>query len=258
MSSGNHQQPQASGTRRSLESILDLLEVSDKKTLEQIAINVTHELNQPLTALLTYLQACLRMLEHNPGDRPDGDIPVMLRKAISEVRRADDIMTRLRDYAETVREYRTSTDPNTIVRAACRLVRTDAANDGIMPVCELQPDLPPVPVMRYQILLVLINLLQNSLQALKRSITRKILIRTSMHDDDHIEIMVQDTGPGMDPEILQNHLLSLTEGNQGSMGIGLTLCKSIINEHGGKLWIEPGPEGGAGVHFTLPVTARDP
>ena len=257
MSSDNHTEQHPSETRHALESVLDFLQVSDKKTLEQIATNVTHELNQPLTALLNYLQACLRILESNPGNS-DGDIPVMLRKAISEVRRADDIMTRLRDYVETGQGHKTSKDPNTIVRNACKLVRTDAANDGIVPVCELQPDLPPVLVESNQILLVLINLLQNSLQALKRSVTRKILLRSSLHDDDFVEITVQDTGPGMNPEILQNHLLSLTEGKQGSMGIGLTLCKSIINEHGGRLWIEHGPEGGAAVHFTLPVMTRTP
>ena len=257
MSSDNHKQPQPSEPRYALESILDLLQVSDKKTLEQIATNVTHELNQPLTALLNYLQACLRILETNPGS-PEGDIPVMLRKAIGEVRRADDVMTRLRDYVETGQGQKNSTDPNTIVRTACKLVRTDAGNDGIVPVCELQPDLPPVLIESNQILLVVINLLQNSLQALKRSVTRKILLRTSMHDNNHVEIIVQDTGPGMNPEILQNHLLSLTEGNQGSMGIGLTLCKSIINDHGGRLWIERGPDGGAAVHFTLPVSARTP
>ena len=257
MSSGIHKQPRPPETRQALESVLDLLHLSDRKTLEQIATNVTHELNQPLTALLAYLQACLRLLESNAGN-PGVDIPAMLRKAISEVHRADSIMTRLRDYVETSQGYKTSVDPNSIVRSACRLVGTDAANDGIVPVCELQPDLPPVLVETNQILLVLINLLQNSLQALKRSVTRKILLRSAMFGDDQIEITVQDTGPGMNPEILQNHLLSTAEGKQGSMGIGLTLCKSIINEHGGRLWIERSPEGGAAVHFTLPVTAGSP
>ena len=194
MSSGIHKQPRLPETRQALESVLDLLHLSDRKTLEQIATNVTHELNQPLTALLAYLQACLRLLESNAGN-PDVDIPAMLRKAISEVHRADSIMTRLRDYVETSQGYKTSVDPNSIVRSACRLVGTDAANDGIVPVCELQPDLPPVLVETNQILLVLINLLQNSLQAIgKNNPQGKIAIRTRLVDSS-IDLVVVELRP---------------------------------------------------------------
>ena len=256
MSSGNFKQPQTThpGHLEITESLLDLLRISDKKILEQISSSLAHELNQPLTALLNYLQACLILLEKR-GDQTE--LTGMLGKAVIEIRRLDDIITRLRDYVEVEQIVRNREDINAIVNIAYELVIPALRKEEIASVCELQPDLPMVAVDRNLILLVLLNLLQNSVQALKRSITRRILIRTCMHEDRYIELTVQDTGPGVDPDILQSRFFTLSATRQGVMGIGLTLCQSIIDDHGGRLWAEANPEGGAGFHFILPVVAGD-
>lgn len=256
MSSSDRKQPETplADSRTVTRQLMELLRVSDKKILEQFGTGFAHELNQPLTALLNYLQACMRVVESDRG-RTDTDITGMLRKAINEARRADEVITRLRDYVDAAGDYKTRENLNDILRFACQLVRTTSENKDIDTVCELQSDLPPVFVDRLQLLLVLINLLQNSIRALERSIRRNILIRSNRHDDHYIEVTVQDTGPGVDPDILHNYLFSMPQGRQGGMGIGLSLCKSIIEEHGGRIWVEPAPEGGAGFHFTLPVTA---
>jgi len=258
MKSGKSKQPGGNPTENQHASgpLMELLRISDIKIMEQFSTSITHELNQPLTALLNYLQASLRILENNSLGNTE-DVPGMLRKAINEAKRADNVITRLRDLVEADRDYKTREDLNAILQLACEMVRTSSGNKGIETTCELQPDLPPVNADRLELLLVLINLLQNSMRALDRSILRKILIRSCTFDEDHLEVTVQDTGPGVNPEILRRDFFSIPEGKQVSMGLGLTLCKSIIDAHGGRLWVESGPEGGASFHFTLPIISGD-
>lgn len=238
------------------DTAVELLRVTEKQVLEQVIINLNHELNQPLTALVNYIQTCLRLLERRADDT-EKEIAGMLHKALNETRRADDIITWLRERVETGLEIKSSEDLNAVVRTACELVSPPAAKDGIETTCDLQPDLPRVFVDRNLILLVLINLLQNSLQALKKCVRRRIVIRTRLNKNNQAEIMVQDTGPGVDPKILNKHFFSVPDMKRCGMGIGLTVCQSIIDGHGGRLWVQPNPEGGARFHFSLPATVKD-
>lgn len=258
MSSGSCAQPgpcqTATGTNS--DTAVKLLRVTEKQVLEQVIINLNHELNQPLTALVNYLQASLRLLERS-AENTEEEVAGMLHKALNETRRADDIITWLRERVETAHEVKNNEDLNNVIRTACELVSPTGAKDGIETVCELHPNLPPVFINRNLILLVIINLLQNSLKALKKSVRRRIVISSHLQGSEKAEVVVQDTGPGVDPKILDKHFFSLPDTRHGGMGIGLTVCQAIIDEHGGRLWVKANPDGGAGFHFTLPAILKD-
>ena len=256
MSSGPCVQPEQCPTAADPNTAVELLRVTERQVLEQVIINLNHELNQPLTAMVNYIQASLRLLERRADNR-EAEVAGMLHKALNETRRADDIITWLRERVEIGHEIKSSGDLNEVVRTACAMISATAAKDSIETTCELHPELPRVFINRNLILLVLINLLQNSLQALKKSVRRQIIISTSLHGTNSVEIMIQDSGPGVDPKILNKHFFSQPDTRRNGMGIGLTVCQAIIDGHGGRLWVKVNPAGGARFHFTLPAIVKD-
>ena len=245
-----------SGRRDSEKRIRDLqnelLYASRMSTIGELGTALAHELNQPLTALANYVHACRRMIDGG-GTAIRDELSRLMDKAISEADRAASIIVHLRNYFE---EGSLETDPtniNVIILDACALIRSEAEKRNVNIQCELEEDLPLVLIDRIQIQQVLFNLLNNSLQALEHWVKREIVIRTSKTSQSHVEVIVQDSGPGIESDLLLQRFKNVFSKDKKGMGVGLSICRSIIDAHGGEFWQTGNPGGGATFHFTVPV-----
>lgn len=234
----------------------ELHHVSRLSTMGEMATGLAHELNQPLTAMMNYVRASRRMLEGAAGEPSDKTYEYM-DKAIAQADRAGQIIRRLREFVTTGEGDRRLEDVNTIVEEASALALTDTAEMGIAIDYDLADRLPAVLIDKIQIQQVVFNLVRNSFEALADSEQRQVEIKSSRSGDDAVEIAVSDNGPGLPPEISEQLFQPFVTTKAKGMGIGLSICRSIIDAHGGRLWAKSGPDGGAAFHFTVPVAAKD-
>lgn len=222
-----------------------------------MASAIAHELNQPLTAVASYAQACLRMLGSVQGGPPElGDA---MRKLVAQTLRAGEIIRHVRGFLRKEEPRRANADINEIVRAAAGFEAFEAGHEKVDIVFDLADDLPQVSLDRVQIEQVALNLVRNAVQALvgARSRRRIVTVRTRAGGRGFVEVAVSDTGPGIPVEIMQRLFEPFTTARPDGMGLGLSICRSIIDAHGGKLSVGDGPDGGATVRFTLPVAEPD-
>jgi signal transduction histidine kinase len=178
------------------------------------------------------------------------------KKAVAQVERAADVVRHLRALVRLDRSNRAPCRFEQIVEEALELCRPDLDRTHVTVRTDIAPDLPRIMIDLLQIEQVLINLLRNAIEAIGNS-RGSVLIAAKPFDAEFIEIRVVDTGPGFPPTLLESAFLPLSSSKAEGLGIGLPLCRSIVEAHGGKLWIDDGSKGGA-VHFTLPIakTAR--
>ncbi|MBN1189397.1 MAG: PAS domain S-box protein [Dehalococcoidales bacterium] len=228
--------------------------VSRVNTLGELAASIAHELNQPLTAIMTNAQTILRIL--NRGQGHHGEIKDILEDIISDDRRAGDIIRRMREPLKRDQLTMELLDLNHLINEIYQLVRNDAAISGVRIDLALASGLPLIRGDKTQLQQVLLNLMVNALDAVKEQNTgeRKIEIRSSAGKDRRlIRVEIKDTGPGI-TETNRAHLFELFSSTKpNGLGVGLSICKRLIHDHGGRIWQENLPEGGAGFIFTLPV-----
>ncbi len=232
----------------------EIAHVSRQSAMSELAADLAHELNQPLSATSNFLAAARMLIAKGEGtDR----IVDMLRMASEQTQRAGEIIRRMRAFmARGEVEMRTESVERTI-RDAVDLVLVGTGQFHIRVHYELAADAPFMFADRIQVQQVLVNLLRNSMEALRTSGTQERVITISSHklNEGMIEMAVSDSGPGIPPHVLE-HLFSrftTTKGNGGGMGIGLSISKRIIEAHGGTLSADNRPEGGARFRFTLPA-----
>lgn len=221
-------------------------------SMGELAAAIAHELNQPLMAAGTYTR-----LVNDAIGSPRADAAAVAetaKKAVLQVERAAEVVRRLRALVRLDRSSRAPYGVEQIVKEAIALCQPDIdridANVSVL----LPSDLPPVMVDILQIEQALLNLLRNSIQAIgeTKHSHGTIAIEASAADDDFVEVTVRDSGPGFPPSLLDNPFLPFSTTKPEGLGFGLPLCKSIIEAHGGQLWLD-GSSPGAAVHFTLPV-----
>ena len=218
----------------------------------EMAAGLAHELNQPLAAIVTYSEACIRLL-HSGGASTDKLIGT-LEQVVAQGQRASEIIRRLRSFTRKTALQRLPVNVNALIREAVDFIGAEARQREVSLQLELTDGLPPVEVDPIQIQQVLVNLMRNSLEAMStiEPSQRTLTIRTTLAASDAITVAVCDTGPGLAAEV-RNQLFHpfLTTKPQG-MGLGLSISKSIIEAHGGQLWATSDPGHGALFHFTLP------
>lgn len=229
----------------------ELLRVSKMSALGELGTAVAHELNQPITAVMNYVQASRRLLAGGGGSAPE-EVLGLMDEAVSEAERAGTILRHLRGLVEKDELHRTGQDLNEVVREAARLALADAAEESIHASFDLENNLPLVLIDRIQIQQVIFNLVRNAVQALEWSQRREITIKTYRSGDAAMEVVVQDTGPGVGAEIVDHLFTKYFSTKEHGMGVGLSICQSIIDAHGGRIWATATPEGGATFHFTVP------
>jgi two-component system sensor kinase FixL len=241
-------------SERRLVEIQDQLRHMSRVTdMAEMASAIAHELNQPLTAIVNYVEACRRLMEK--GDLPIPErIQGYMEKAVGQAARAGDIIRHLREFLKKGEASRTPMSINPVVEEASALALIGAAENGIRVFMELNENLPQVMVDKIQIQQVVLNLVRNSVEALCHSTKRELRIRT-IQDQGMILVSVEDTGPGLPDAVSSRLFQPFVTTKPHGMGIGLSICRSIIEAHGGRLWATTASEVGTTFSFTLPVYA---
>jgi two-component system, LuxR family, sensor kinase FixL len=238
--------------RRLHELQAGLLHVSRLRSMGQMAAALAHELNQPLTATANYVRAALRLLS---AAEPNLErVRQAMSNAVEQTMRSGEIIRRLRAFVARGEVSRHPEDVATLIEEASALALVGAKERGIKVMIRLEPDLPPVAVDRVQIQQVLLNLIRNAVEAMETSEARELTLATAVQDT-WVQISVGDTGGGVPAEIEARLFQPFVTTKPEGMGIGLSVCRTIIEAHGGRLWVESDPDKGSIFHFTLPRQA---
>ena len=230
----------------------ELIHLSRWNTMGMMASTLAHELNQPLTASVNYVRAARRILDAEAG--APARAAEFLDKAVSETKLASGIIRSLREFIDKRETSRTPENLNKVVEEALALSQAGAPGAQIRLAVSLEPLLPPVLVDKIQIEQVLLNLIRNALDAMEQSPVREIAITTAPDEAGFVRVSLADSGPGIAPEIAAKLFQPFVTSKEKGMGIGLTICQSIIEAHGGRIWAESG--NGAVFHFRLPAASR--
>ena len=230
----------------------ELIHVSRLSAMGTMASTLAHELNQPLTVIANYLEAGRELL-----DAGGAEAATLLREAIeestSEALRAGKIVRRLRDFVARGEVERRVEDLPRLIDEASRLALIGARERGVRAFFELAPDITTVTVDRVQIQQVLVNLIRNAIDAVAGQEVRDITISTCALDNAMVEVSVADTGPGLSPDIAARLFQAFATTKPAGMGLGLSICRTIVEAHRGHIRAEPRPTGGTVFRFTLPV-----
>jgi two-component system, LuxR family, sensor kinase FixL len=234
----------------------ELLHVSRLSEMGEMASGLAHELNQPLTAIINYLQACRRLFpDATLAER--GRVGELIEKAIAQAERAGQIIQHLRRFIARGETEHTAEDIGKVVEEAAHLALIGANERGIKASLDLAEGLPPVLIDRIQIQQVIINLVRNSVDALSEAGRGEVTVSTTRAAPGMVEIEVRDTGPGLKEEVVRRLFQPFVTTKPGGVGIGLSICRTIVEAHDGKLWASDNPGGGTIFHLTLPLAASD-
>jgi nitrogen fixation negative regulator NifL len=222
-------------------------------TVGEMASGLAHELNQPLCAIANYSNACLRMTG-SAQDKPS-EIVNALKQIIVQAERAGKIISHIRGLVAKAPPKRSTVQINKVVAEAIDIEETEATRKGITIETRLAEDVPLALADEIQIEQVVLNLLRNSIDALSgEDVNRRtVTIETARTSDNAVKVLVQDSGKGLPTENAEQVFDSFFTTKSSGLGMGLSLSRSIIEAHGGRLWAEPNPDGGAIFQFTLPV-----
>jgi C4-dicarboxylate-specific signal transduction histidine kinase len=222
-------------------------------TLGELTASISHEVNQPIAAIVTNGQVGLRLLALEIP-RPD-DMRVTVERIVRDANRASDIIQRIRALAKRTQPQMLSLDINDVINEATLLVQREVSGHGVSLRTELASALPPVLGDRVQLQQVIINLLINGVEAMA-SITdrpRDLLIR-SQREAEQVHVAVHDSGIGIESGTAEQLFSAFFTTKTSGMGMGLSISRSIIRAHGGRLWVVPNPDHGAAFQFTVPVS----
>jgi C4-dicarboxylate-specific signal transduction histidine kinase len=222
-------------------------------TLGELTASIAHEVNQPLMAVVTSGEASLRWLRRDPPDL--GEAESAIDRIVAEGRRASEIVKRVRAFLKKAPEQTSDLDVAAIVAEAVELVQRGLARDRIDLTVELDPDLPMVAGDRIQLQQVLVNLMVNAGQAMADAEgPRTLIIATRRHDNEAVAISVADSGPGIDEAYIDRLFDPFFTTKAQGMGMGLAICRTTAEAHGGRLLVES--ERGQGATFTLILPAK--
>jgi PAS domain S-box-containing protein len=222
-------------------------------TVAQLSASIAHEINQPLSGILTNAGTCLRMLgTHSPN--VEGALETA-RRTIRDAHRASDVITRLRALFARKTADTALLDLNEAARDVLAMLRSQLRSHRVTARTELCDDLPPVAGDRVQLEQVILNLLLNAQQAMIGIDDRpkELVIRTERDEGDHVRLTVTDTGTGFSKEDLDRLFETFYTTKTGGMGVGLSVSRSIIENHRGKLWAAPNQGPGATFSFSIPL-----
>lgn len=227
----------------------ELVHVSRLTSMGEMASALAHELNQPLSAIANYVKGCVRLLDSGRAD------PVKLRSALEQsgeqALRAGQIIRRLRDFVARGEVERRIESLPKLIEEAGALAMVGAKEHGIRVRFDLDRNVELVLADKVQIQQVVLNLMRNAIDEMHDTPRRNLLVRTRPGPDDTIEVIVSDTGRGISPQIADQLFSPFVTTKSQGMGVGLSISRTIVEAHGGRIWVEGNADGGADFHFTL-------
>lgn len=232
----------------------EIVHISRLSALGEMASTLAHELNQPLTAITNYLKGSSRLLASVPEENSKMAIDA-IDKAAAQALRAGEIIRRLRDFVARGEPDKAVENVNSLIEEAIALALVGAREQGIHTRLELDPKADFVLVDRVQIQQVVLNLIRNAIEAMLSSPRKELRIATEKADGMVI-VAVADQGTGIEPEVMQQLFQPFMTTKSNGMGIGLSISKTIIEAHGGRIWVESEPQQGTTFRFTLPAADK--
>jgi C4-dicarboxylate-specific signal transduction histidine kinase len=232
----------------------ELAHVTRVMTLGELMASIAHEVNQPLTAVVTNAQACLRWLALDARD----EARAAVERIVRDSNRASEVIQRVRALVKKSDPQMVALDINDVIREAISLEQREMLNQRVSLRTELASALPPVLGDRVQLQQVVINLVMNALEAMApvTDRPRDMLIRSQRDDSNEVLVAVRDSGTGIDLENSKRLFNAFFTTKPTGMGMGLSISRSIIEAHGGRLWVSPNAEHGATFQFTLPSNGQ--
>lgn len=231
-----------------------LLDAARKASMGELATALAHELNQPLAAVTNYVNACRQELTNFGMNLPD-EIDRIMREAVNSAGRAADLVRRLRDFISRGEIESEEVDLHGAIRQGVELAVM--ANPKHPPIVrfDFDEDLPTVRAEPVQMVQVILNLAQNAITAMQASDPCLLTVRTRRAGTE-VQVSVRDTGPGVAREMRGRLFDAFHSSTTGGMGIGLSLCRSIVEAHGGRIWLSKATDG-AEVTFSIPIEGQD-
>jgi signal transduction histidine kinase len=238
------------------QALTDLARINRVTTMGELTASLAHEINQPITGAIAYANACLRWLDR---DKPDLDeARAAVTHIVKDGQRAAPRVGRIRTQFEKGALNREIFDVSEIIRETVGLLRGEAARYNISVRTELPADLPRIIGDRVQLQQVAMNLIVNSIEAMKDvDGMRRMAIRSQRAENEQILVSVSDTGLGVPPQLAEQIFDPFFTTKPRGTGMGLRISRSIVESHGGRLWVTGVPGRGATFQFTLPATASD-
>lgn len=245
--------------RRVQELQSELVHISRLSAMGEMASTLAHELNQPLSAIANYLKGSARLLD---DDKPETRelLRGAVTKADEQATRAGQIIRRLRDFVSRGETERRRESLTKIVEEASALGLVGVRENGIRVRLALDPEADAVFADRVQIQQVVVNLMRNAIEAMADTPQRELTVTSRAHDNELAEVNVTDTGTGLAPEAANRLFQPFFTTKTAGMGVGLSICRTIVEAHGGKIEAKPNPKGGTIFSFTLrrAVTRDEP
>lgn len=243
--------------RAAYQQQMELARVLRVNTMGEMAAALAHELNQPLTAVLSYTQGCQRLLAGTDG--LPAEVDVYLEKLVGQARRAAEIVQHIRRFVQKDVPVMTECDVNELVREAATFAQAEAALHDVTVILDLAHGLLPVRAERIAIEQVILNLIHNSIEALAEGqcAHREVTVATAAQEG-LVVIEIEDTGPGISQEVLHRLFQAFVTTKRNGLGLGLSICRSIVKEHGGEMWTVPKDRAGAKFLFSLPLAGSPP
>lgn len=227
-----------------------LIHVARVSAMGTMASTLAHELNQPITAVANYVEAVRDLLiEDNPEDKPM--IREALNDAVGEAMRAGQIVRRLRDFVARGEVEKTVEKLPDLISEAAALGLIGAREKGVVSHFDFDPAAALVLVDKVQIQQVLINLIRNAVEAMTNSPVRELWVCTRRDENEMIRVTVADTGPGVAEHVAEQLFTAFVTTKNEGMGLGLSICRTIVEANGGRIYLEPRKGGGSQFHFTL-------
>ena len=238
---------------RFLEAQNEIARIARITTMGELAASIAHELNQPLGSIVMSGDACLRWLQAKPPNLDEAQQAV--EAIIRDGTRASNVLVRTRKLLRRGERLRESLDINDVIREVLSLSEGELRRNGISVRTEMQENLPPATIDRVLLQQVLLNLIMNAMDAMRMisDRTKVLSIRTEEHAAGTITVFVQDSGAGIDPDNLSRIFETFFTTKREGIGMGLTISRSIIEAHGGRLWAVANDGPGSTFCFTLPI-----
>jgi PAS domain S-box-containing protein len=229
----------------------ELAHVARVTTMGEMAASIAHEVNQPLSGVVINANACLRWMA---GDPPNmGEVRDAVQRIIRDGKRASDVIARIRNLSKKSSVQKEPLDLNETIAEVVAFVQGEVRRTRVTLRTDLASDLPRIIGDRVQLQQVVLNLVLNGLEAMNAVADqpRELAIETRRENSEHIRVAVRDVGVGLDPESIHRLFDAFYTTKQGGMGMGLSISRSIIENHGGRLWAVPNDGPGATFLFTV-------